>query len=334
MPLLHFLWLLFALNGSGSAQSAKINGVNFVAPVKAVPESCMKSLRNVNAGWIALNPYAFCRKGQPDVTYNVGHQWWGERPEGIKACIQYAHQHGMKVLLKPHVWVEGQGWAGDFTLDDEAAWRRWEQTYSQYILAMADLCKATGADMLCIGTEFRQATKQRPAFWKQLIRQVRSRYAGPLTYAANWDEYETVAFWPLLDYIGVDAYFPLSESQTPTVAELKAAWQKPVKRLQTFSQRHKKSILFTEYGYRSVDRTAGKQWELPDSWHHKSPVNLTAQSNAYAALYQSVWQQPWFGGGFLWKWTEDYATAGGPQNDDYTPQRKPVETLIRQQYSH
>ena len=335
MMLLPILLLLSALSTPDSGQTTKINGVNFVAPSKPVTEACMKPVQQLNAGWIAVNPYAFSRKGQPEVTFNHGngHQWWGERPDGIKSCIQFAHNRGLKVMVKPHVWVAGQGWAGDFTLDNEADWQRWEQTYTAYVLSLADLAKETKADMFCVGTEFRQVTKQRPAFWKKLIQQVRSHYAGPLTYAANWDEYEGITFWPLLDYIGVDAYFPLSESETPGITELMVAWKKPARRLQAFSVKQKKSILFTEYGYRSVDHTAGKQWELPDSWKEKAPANMAAQQNAYAALYRTFWQQPWFAGGFLWKWYDDHAGAGGPQNDDYTPQRKPAEDLIRQQYS-
>lgn len=328
----HFLLLLSALIAPDSVSATKINGVNFVAPVKAVPASCMMPVKDLNAGWVALNPYAFVKKGQPEVTFNHNGHWWGERPEGIRTCIEHAHQQGLKVMVKPHVWVAGQGWAGDFTLDNEADWQRWETTYTQYVLTLADLAKAANADMFCVGTEFRQVTRQRPAYWKGLIQQVRAHYGGPLTYAANWDEYERISFWPLLDYVGVDAYFPLSESDTPGIAELMVAWKKPAKRLQAFSQKHKKSILFTEFGYRSVDRTAGKQWELPDSWNQKAPVNLVAQQNAYAALFRTFWQQPWFAGGFLWKWYEDNDKAGGPQNDDYTPQRKPAEALIRQQY--
>ena len=332
MHLLHLVWLLYAFTGYDFEPTPKINGVNFVAPSKEMPDTGMKPVSYVNANWIALNPYAFSKKGEPDVTFNHDKQWWGERHDGIRACIEYAHQHGLKVMVKPHVWVKGQGWAGDFTLTNEADWQRWETTYTDYILSLADVANATNADMFCVGTEFRQTTKQRPAFWKRLIQQVRSRYAGPLTYAANWDEYEYISFWPLLDYVGVDAYFPLSETQTPSVAELMAAWQKPSKRLQAFAQKHRKPILFAEYGYRSVDRTAGKQWELPDSWHETAPANMTAQKNAYEALYQTFWQQPWFAGGFLWKWYPDYTTAGGPQNDDYTPQRKPAEAIIRQWY--
>lgn len=334
--MIRFLTLLvgcFLLSATRLIPPAKINGVNFVAPSKVVPESCMAPVRQLNAGWIALNPYAFSRKGVPDVVYNNDHQWWGERPEGIRACVQYAHKRGLKVLLKPHVWVQGQGWAGDFTLNSEPDWQRWEQTYARYIIDMAHLAKETGVEMLCVGTEFRQAVRQRPAFWKRLINDVRTHYGGPLTYAANWDEYETVSFWSQLDYIGIDAYFPLSETKTPSVAELMDKWEDRADDLKKFSQRQRKPVLFTEYGYRSVDKTAGKQWELPDSWREKAPANLTAQTNAYTALYRTFWQQPWFAGGFVWKWYDDHAKAGGSQDSDYTPQRKPAEAVIRQYYS-
>ncbi|MBC8152591.1 MAG: hypothetical protein H7Z72_06740 [Bacteroidetes bacterium] len=326
-----FGWLCF-LSATPVVPPAKINGVNFVAPVKLVPESCMVPVRQLNAGWVALNPYAFIRKGQPDVFYNNDQQWWGERPDGVRACVQYAHKQGLKVLIKPHVWVEGQGWAGDFTLTSEADWQRWEQTYARYVLMMAHIARETGAEMLCVGTEFRQAVKQRPAFWKRLIRDVRAVYAGKLTYAANWDEYATVPFWSQLDYIGIDAYFPLSEQTTPSVAELTKNWQPHADAIRKLSQRQNKPVLFTEYGYRSVDKTAGKQWELPDSWQQKAPANMAAQTNAYVALYQTFWQQPWFAGGFVWKWYDD-PKAGGAQDSDYTPQRKPAETVIRRYYS-
>jgi hypothetical protein len=314
------------------AEMPKINGVNFVAPPREVEEACMLSVRQINAGWVALTPYAFSRKAQPEIIHNKERQWWGEKPEGIRACIRYARAHGLKVMIKPHVWVQEQGWAGDFKLDSEAEWKRWEGSYAQYILEYARIAQSTEAEMLCIGTEYRQAVKHRPNFWTDLIRQVREVYKGKLTYAANWDEYRSVAFWDDLDYIGIDAYFPISESTTPTVAELQGAWEKELSRLESFAQKHGKHILFTEYGYRSVDKTAGKQWELPDSWNTKAPVNLAAQTNAYEALYRTFWHQSWFAGGFLWKWYDHYERAGGEDNDDYTPQRKPAEKVISQYY--
>jgi hypothetical protein len=163
----------------------KTNGVNFVAPSRKVEDTCMLSVKQVGAQWVALMPYAFARKGKPEIIHNVEGQWWGEKPEGIRACVGYARTYGLKVMIKPHVWVEGQGWAGDFKLEKEEEWKRWEQDYTQYIVEYARLAVNTGVEMLCIGTEYRQAVKLRPEFWRELIRQVRAVYPGQLTYAAN-----------------------------------------------------------------------------------------------------------------------------------------------------
>ena len=40
-------------------------------------------------------------------------------------------------------------------------------------------------------------------------------------YTANWgEEFESLSFWEAFDFIGVSAYYPLSENPQPTAAEL------------------------------------------------------------------------------------------------------------------
>ena len=48
------------------------------------------------------------------------------------------------------------------------------------------------------------------ASWRALIQEVRQRYDGPLTYGANFDQFDRVGFWDDLDALSVNAYFPLS----------------------------------------------------------------------------------------------------------------------------
>ena len=42
----------------------------------------------------------------------------------------------------------------------------------------------------------------------------------------------------------------------------------------------------------------------------------------------------WFAGGFLWKWHVNDLKAGGLTNNNYTPQNKPVESIIKNWYSN
>ena len=61
-------------------------------------------------------------------------------------------------------------------------------------------------------------------------------------------------------------------------------------------------------------------------------VNIAAQNNAYTSLYQNIWNEQWFAGGFIWKWYPNDKESGGLLNSDYTPQHKPVEQIIKQYY--
>ncbi len=48
------------------------------------------------------------------------------------------------------------------------------------------------------------------AFWRDLVTQVRRRYNGLVSYGANFDQFQEVGFWDVLDFVAVNAYFPLS----------------------------------------------------------------------------------------------------------------------------
>ena len=259
-------------------------------------------------------------------------QWWGEKPVGVAKSIEYARKNGLKVMVKPQIWNREQGWMGEFDLDSEADWKEWEQQYENYVLPLAQLSDSLEVELFCIGTEFRLAVQKRPKYWEQLITKIRAVYKGKLTYAANWDNYNKVKFWSQLDYIGIDAYFPLVDDATPNETDLLNAWEDPFSDILQLYEKHKKPVLFTEYGYRSIDRAAGKQYELEDDWHYKGKGNHVTQINAYKAIFQTFWTQPWFAGGFIWKWYPNHAEAGGNNNTDYTPQNKPVEQVIKEWY--
>jgi type IV secretory pathway TrbF-like protein len=310
----------------------KIAGVNFVASVREIGTDAFVPVKQINASWVALVPYAMARQGKPELRYNDPRQWWGERLGGIAASAAYAKQCGLRVMLKPQVWLMGGGWTGDFALTTESDWQAWEKNYEGYVLPLAKLSDSLGIDMICIGTEYRTTVKQREAFWKNLIQKI--RHLAPhakLTYAANWDEYDQVPFWSDLDFIGINAYFPLTESGTPTAAELVTAWQKPLSEMRATGQKFHKPILLTEYGYRSLDKAARRSWEQEGWASRLKPANLAAQAVAYEALFRSLWQESWVAGGFLWKWYSDQA-AGGNSNTDWTPQNKPAEAVIKSWY--
>ena len=183
--------------------------------------------------------------------------------------------------------------------------------------------------MICIGTEYKTAVKHRPEFWHALIKKIRKVYKGKLTYCANWDDYEDVTFWNDLDYIGISAYFPLSDAQTPSIANLEKEWKPIKKQLASYSNEVGKPVLFTEYGYRSMDQPAWRSWEHE---YKERPINNLAQANAYEALYKTFWKEKWFAGGFAWKWYSSFRRMDSAKNHDWTLQNKDAEKVMMKYY--
>lgn len=289
----------------------------------------MNELTELNVGWVSAIPYSFIRRNSTKVHYEGNGKWWGETLHGTAACIQMAHNAGMKVMMKPHVWVSGQGWAGEFEPKSEADWKIWEDSNREYILAFAKLSDSLNVSMFCIGTEYRKTSAKRSEYWRNLIKDVRKVYKGPITYAANWDEYHYVPFWDELDYIGVDAYFPLSTSARPSIEELKKNWNDKLTHLEQLSLKHNKPILFTEYGYRSIEYTNSGHWNYDED---TVKTSHEAQEIAYHALFESAWEKDWLAGGFFWKWHFNNPGYEGGKERDYTPQEKPTEHVIRKWY--
>jgi ppGpp synthetase/RelA/SpoT-type nucleotidyltranferase len=229
-------------------------------------------------------------------------------------------------MLKPQIWI----WHGEFTghlkMTTEEEWKALETSYKKFILTYATLAEETEVEVFCIGTELAEFIENRPKYWTQLIIEIKKIYKGKLTYAANWDEYTKTPFWGLLDYIGVDAYFPLSDEKLPSEQILKNAWFKWKSTMMKLSEEKNKPILFTEYGYRSMDYTAKKPW-LVDQNDEK--VNLEAQVVATKAIIDTFWSEDWFAGGYVWKWFINHKQSGGISDNRFTPQNKPAQETLK-----
>lgn len=306
----------------------KMNGLTMVAPPRPFTNDPMAPVKAIHANWIAVVPYAFTRPGTATVRYHTsGGQWWGESTEGAAATIRRAHEAGLKVMLKPQVFIP-RGWTGTMDYATPEEWASWEAGYTEYIMAFARVADSTQADLFCIGTEFHNAIMKRTDYWRNLIRQVRSVCHCPLVYSSNWDDWDKVPFWDELDFIGLGGYFPLIESKTPSVDSLKIAWKPIHDRLAAFSKEKKRQVIFTEYGYLTVDHCGWRNWELEQGIRERS-INQQAQANCFDALHATFQDESWWAGGFLWKWFPNGQGHEGYPERDYTPQGKQGEQVLK-----
>jgi len=311
-------------------KQANINGISFVASPNKLLQENIIPLKNIHANHASIMPFGFIRNlNHPEVVFNTERQWFGETRVGAKQYINMLHQNNLHVMLKPQIWI----WHGEYTgylkMDTNEDWMTLEESYGDFILDFAKLAQETNVEVFCIGTELEQFIIHRPEFWNRLISEIKKIYKGKLTYAANWDEYKRVPFWKQLDYIGVDAYFPVSEVKTPTVKDSRIGWGSWKKEMEAISDSIDKEILFTEFGYRAINYAGKEPWE---SDHTIANINLEAQSNLTTALFEEIWNEDWFAGGYLWKWHINHKEVGGEKDNQFTPQNKPVEKIIRSYY--
>jgi hypothetical protein len=310
----------------------KINGVSFVAARDSIQEKHVIPVQQINANYASLMPFALLKAiDSSTIYYNPKRQWFGETEKGLKQYAKHLRSKDIKIMVKPQIWV----WNGEFTgtikMSNEDDWQQLEKTYSDFILEFARVSQDLNAEVFCIGTELELFVKHRPEYWIKLIKDIKAIYKGKLTYAANWDEYKRTPFWSDLDYIGIDAYFPLTEEKTPSVEASIEAWKTHKAVIKNQSETYNKPILFTEYGYRSMDYASKKPWEVS---RLEGGVNEEAQANLTKALLETFWSEPWFAGGFVWKWFHNHDTSGGANDNRFTPQNKPAEQVLKTYYGH
>ena len=307
----------------------KMNGLSLVSMNKFLDKDEVLPILKTNANWTSVIPFAFLpAENAPGLVFDSEWQWLGERIAGAEEAVRLMHTNGISVMLKPQIWVGRGVFTGKIQMQNEEDWKQFEEEYADYIMAFGKLAEREGVEMLCIGTEMHHVAVDRPAFWKELIRDLRAIYSGKLTYAENWDCYAEVPFWEELDFIGVDAYFPIAEGNNPPEKKLYDAWSDLESELSEFAAKSDRKIIFTEYGYRSISTCA----EAPWNYKSESKVSEEAQCKALSALYDVMWDKSYFAGGFLWKWYPDHANAGGSKNSMFTVQNKKAEELVRKRY--
>jgi hypothetical protein len=333
--MLLFLVLFIEASEISLAQQSigkKQQGVCFVGGKKEVTEKEIAQLKKCNVTWISQTPFAFQRDANSSdirTNFSSGRIWWGESDEGISITTQLARKAEIHSLLKPHLWVS-KSWPGEIRMKSDTAWQRWFRLYEKFIVHYAELAEKNKIEIFCIGTELHQTLREKE--WRAIIKNVRKVYKGKLTYAANFNkEFEEVMFWDALDYIGIQAYFPLAKNEKHTLGDLRSGWQNHLVAIERIQKKYSRPVIFTEIGYRSDTRAAIEPWTWPSEKSTAVPSEQ-AQADCYHIFFQSVWNKEWLAGAYFWKW---YPHGTGRLNEvDFTPQGKLAEKVMTENFWH
>ena len=275
----------------------------------------LRSLRADGVNAVALIPYGGMRLGSPEVHGFGRHSW--ESTEGLRELSRLAHAIGMKVMLKPGVWIRGGYFGGDVQFSSPSKREEWFDQYGKFIERYAKVATEIHADVFCIGGEFVRLSPY-TSEWLKIIARVRKIYPGPLTYAANFgDEFQNLKFWGALDYIGLQEYYPLSNALSTTAL---------VKKVEAVQKRYNKPVIFTEVGFPSVPDANHHPWEDGSA----GKVALQLQARCYQAIFRAFYSKPWFEGMYWWKVGSN--GFGGPEDTSLTPWGKPAMEVVRKWY--
>src|SRR5688500_6220064 len=224
----------------------------------AVLNQSLDNMAAVGVDHVAVNVFWFqenINSTQVAPNYNL----YSPQATTVEQIIDAAHQRGLAVMLRPMVDLANDPtrWRGQIT--GGSAWFNNSGGYGDFLRQMADVAQAKQVEILSVGAEL-EATASQTANWQNLVASVRSRYSGSLTYGANWGNpaiQSPIAWWNDLDYVGIDAYYPLTNKTNPTFAELQSAWLTRANQIESWrnSVAPAKPVLFTETGYMAFDGT-------------------------------------------------------------------------------
>jgi len=326
-----YKWDESAYNMQGSGKNytladSKIRGMH-VFGVQGLDSLRITSLTKGNIEQLILVPYA----NQQDIDTPLSQGSFGRRTERrdsvYRAVVKEALKLQVEVIIKPHIWISnpsGGKWRADIWMDNEDDWQAWEREYEKFILHYAKLSEELNLPLYCIGNEFYLSTTKRTEFWKSLIKKVRRVYTGELFYGANWDrEFQEIPFWDELDYIGIQAYFPLTDQLYPSLSEVKNGWGRHLDMIQSISEKYNRKVIFSELGYKSTPDAAKYPWGWESFFKNLfQRVSNQTQVYCYQAFFDQVWNQDWFAGAMIWQW--QVLSDDEPINHSFSPKGKPA----------
>lgn len=249
---------------------------------------------------------------------------WTPSADDIRFFIRSAHQRHIHVLIRPlldEASLHPAGkWRGQIAPSNLAAWFT---TYTQLLVGYAQLAQADRAEIIDVGTEF--DSLQSSPRWLDVIAAVRRVYSGQVTYSANW-AIQYPAFGWAVDFISIDAFFPLAAPVNASQQQLATAWSRWIARANGIAYAYGKHVVFTELGTTAEVGSFQSPWQ----WSQNTGLSLEAQRRYYAASCQALKGRI---GGIYW-WEYLLQPLPSPSTDpSYDPEGKPADLEIGRCYA-
>lgn len=239
----------------------------------------------------------------------------------LTAMIQYAHEIGLRVALKPTVNCKNGTWRAHINFFDrdvpcEPKWSNWFASYTDFQLHYAAIAEKTGCEIFLAGCEM-VMSERRTEEWRKLISDIKKVYSGPVSYNTDKYQEDNVSWWDCVDIISSSGYYPLNN------------WEQELDRIETVVNKFQKPFFFAECGCMSTNGSS----KVPNDWSIKGEVNLREQADWYTAMFEACKKRPWVNGFCIWDWAwKQYPSARAETNGGYDIYEKPAQSVIKKYY--
>ncbi len=198
-----------------------ISWANFGGSGNAIWENAVQSIYDAGFSEVSISPVRFVTLGTGAIASSSSK---GPELSHIAAGISKAKSLGMRVTVNPFIEPENFSmWRGSYNPapgsgESNTFW----SDYQQYLVDVAQVAQANGADSMTVGTELKAITQNsgNNTEWNSVISAVNAQFSGSLGYAANWDNYQnanlTSTIWEnsAIDFLGIDSYFRNLQNNT------------------------------------------------------------------------------------------------------------------------
>ncbi len=282
-------------------------------------QKSLRELSQLGVEWVSIHPYATIeRDGQ--ISFEPA-----EKTGYLGRAATLAQEADVKLFWKPHLAYWGRfEWRGSITFQHREHWRRFFDDYKLWIVDQARFAERHQIPYFAVGVELEQTVHWEKE-WRDILAAVRSVYSGRITYAANWDSLDTIPFWDAVDLIGVQAYFPLSSEESPTVEAIRKGWKNHLDGLDKLSEKTGKKILFAEIGYDLSPLAAREPWRTAS---RDNEATRALRRRLTQVALEDLEQLDFLAGMFWWKWI-----PGRTGSRDFAMHHQEMRDVLREAWT-